>query len=297
MKINQFISTVNRKVKMRYKSYWHSKKLNRVREKILHYYSEHPTADSEIESALGYLKNHQLTTFYGDFQEKYNANDVEVFTDLSNGLSYVNIENKKLYFKRKYNKRTVQLLFNGLRIEQDRQCPHCYTDDEFVLSNNDILADIGCAEGIFTLLNIETMKKAYLFEQDPEWIEALEATFKPWREKIEIVPKFVSNVDTEIDVSLDRFFGDNSEKPNFLKVDVEGAELRVLEGMPQLLLQKNLKMALCTYHHREDFAFFSRYLKEKNFQFKANPNVMIFLNDLDAIQPPFFRKCLIKAHY
>lgn len=47
-----------------------------------------------------------------------------------------------------------------------------------------MIADIGSAEGNFSLSNIENVKKVYLFESDKEWIEALEATFRPWRDKV-----------------------------------------------------------------------------------------------------------------
>jgi hypothetical protein len=280
---------------MRFQSFIHAKQLEGLRKKILYHYAQHPVVDAEINEALAHIEKHKLSAFFGDFQKKYNANEVAVHSDSSNGLPYVVADGKKLYFKRSQNKRTIQLLFNGLRTEQDSQCPHCYTDHDFFVEEGDTLADIGCAEGNFTLMNIETLKKAYLFEQDPEWREALEATFAPWKEKVQIIPKYVSDTDSETEVSLDSFFAEKEDRPNFFKIDVEGAEGRVLEGMSGLMLQDKLKMALCTYHNQGDFDAFSRYFAQTDFKFKPNPGVMIFLNDLETLQAPFFRKCLIKA--
>jgi hypothetical protein len=60
-----------------------------------------------------------------------------------------------------------------------------------------------------------------LFEANTGWIEALNATFAAYQEKIVIVNKFVSN---EGDcVSLDTYF-QQQEKPTLLKMDVEGYE-------------------------------------------------------------------------
>jgi len=56
-----------------------------------------------------------------------------------------------------------------------------------------------------------------------------------------------------------------------------------------------VKMALCTYHHQEDYARFSSFLAAQGFSYRRNSGVMIYLNDLERLTPPFFRTCLIKA--
>ena len=261
---------------------------------ILGHFSRFPTDDTEINEAVSYLSTHPLTTFYGSFQEKYHPEEIEVLLDLSNGLPYVITDGKRLYFKRSHNSRTVQLIFNGLRVEQDQHAPHCYTDDDFQLEKNQILADVGCAEGYFSLLHIEKSKRIYLFEQDREWIEALEATFSPWQEKIEIIPQFVSDNNNSEEISLDSYFL-QKEIPDFYKIDVEGAEASVLRGMNVIMQSQPVKMALCTYHHQEDYARFSSFLAAQGFSYRRNSGVMIYLNDLERLTPPFFRTCLIKA--
>ena len=46
--------------------------------------------------------------------------------------------------------------------------------------------DAGCAEGYTSLEVVEEVDHLYLFECDEAWIEALEATFALWREKVTI---------------------------------------------------------------------------------------------------------------
>ena len=293
--MNKLIQKLRYKLHSRRSDYLHRRKRHQLRQHILHYYAQNPPADGEIEMAVRYLSQHPLTTFYGTFQERYPAGEITVFTDAKNGLPYVMAGSKKLYFKRSQNKRTIQILYSNLLIEQDPLSPHCYSDDRFRVEEGDVMADVGCAEGFFSLMQIEKLERAYLFEQDREWIEALEATFAPWREKVTIIPRYVSDTNNSDEITLDDYPWQAGEKPCFYKIDVEGAEASVLRGMQRILRQKPLKIALCTYHHPEDFTLFSRFFQEHGFVYRANEGVMIFQNDLEHTTPPYFRKCLIKA--
>lgn len=293
--MKRIINKLKYKLRSRWQSYFHLKKQKKVRKMIIRHYALHPPEDKETVYAVNYLMKNPLTTFYDVFQENYHAEQIVVYDDPSNGLPYVIIDNKKLYFKRSQNRLTVQLLFNQLRIEQDKNSPHCYTDKEFCVSEGAVIADVGSAEGYFSLLNIEIVSKVYLFEQDIEWIEALEATFAPWREKAVIIPKFVSDQNRRNQIRLEDYFRTVPHLPNFFKIDVEGAEYSVLKGMGEIIDQPNIKIALATYHHQEDYQIFSRYFEEKDFSQKTSRGLMIYMNDLDNIRPPYFRKCLIKA--
>ncbi len=289
------IKTLNYKLQSCIKTFLFDLEKRRKRKEILYYFAKNPPQEKETEAAIAYLKNHSLSNFYGDFQEKYRADSVQVYSDSETGLKYIVENNKRLYLKKSHNKRTAQLIYNQLRIEQDSQSPHCYTDKTFVVTDKTILADVGCAEGYFSFQHIETVKKVYLFEQDPEWIEALEATFKPWKEKVVIVRKFVSDKIGENEIMLDTFFENRSNRPNFYKIDVEGAEESVLKGMKSLLQKPPLQIALCTYHNGEDFEKFSDFFSKNDISFYRNPGLMIFAHDLKNLQPPYFRTCLIKA--
>ena len=292
--MNKIIQKLIYKIRSSWKNHLHTNKKKKARKKILKHFSQFPTSNKEIIAAVDYLSTHPLTTFYGDFQEKYITEEVKVHFDPSNNLPYVITDGKRLYFKRSQNIRTVQILFNSLRIEQDDHAPHCYTDANFKITEGEIMADVGCAEGYFSLLNIEKTKKIYLFEQDREWIEALEATFSHWKEKIKIIPKFISDKNNENEITLDYYFKNTEEKPGFYKIDVEGAEASILKGMEELL-HTPVKIALCTYHNQHDYDLFSSFFEDRKFKHRHSNGLMIFHNDLDNMEPPFFRKCMIKA--
>jgi hypothetical protein len=284
---------LKRKFLARMKVYRFGKHLQKTKKDILQYFHENPSSDREIQAAVAYLKQHPLRVFNAPFREKYSAEAVEV--QYENGLPYVNSPWGKLFFKRAQNPATIKLLYNGLIMEQDPASPHRYTNADFQITQGDVLADIGSAEGIFTLMNIELLEKAYLFEQDEQWIEALEATFAPWKEKVIIIPKYVSDRQSEKEIRLDQYFQNTTLQPNFFKIDVEGAEEKVLNGMQGLAAQSKCKVALTTYHQQGDFEKFSRYFQERNYTHSGSDGVMVFINSFHTLEPPYFRKGLIRA--
>ncbi|WP_256010687.1 FkbM family methyltransferase [Desertivirga xinjiangensis] len=266
-----------------------------VRTMILNYYRDNQSADPEMAEAVEYLKSHPLKTFFGRFVDKYRYDTIIVSRDASNGLYWVNHDGKRLYFKRSYNVTTIKMLYNGLLMEQDPMSPHSYTDSVFNVSQGDFVIDVGAAEGIFTLNNIDKVQKAFLFERDPEWLEALEATFEPWKNKVKVICKFVSDVDDEERVSIDVFAAEEQCKIDFVKVDVEGAEEQVLQGMENTMRTVHPKIALCTYHKQDDFNKFSSYLSRLSYHISTTPGVMYFNSRSELLKPPFFRKGLIRA--
>lgn len=262
---------------------------------ILDYFRTHVPEEPEFKAAVAYLENHPLGVFPDSFTDKYNFRDVEVFRDAVKDLLWVNHEGHRLYFKRSYNVTTVKLLYNGLLAEQDPESPHRYTATGFELKPDDVLLDVGSAEGIFTLSNIVKLKKAYLFEREPEWVEALEATFEPWRNKVEIISKFVSDVDDAENICIDTFLTDREDVPTMVKIDVEGAEDRVLSGMERTIQRHHPDIALCTYHKQHDFSKFDNYLTERDYTTSTTKGLMFFLSTDETLSPPFFRKGLLRA--
>ncbi|SDK80981.1 methyltransferase, FkbM family [Pedobacter sp. ok626] len=268
---------------------------NLLRTKILKYLQElehEKTIIEEQKSVLTYLLNNPLQIFPYHFNSKYNEEDVEVFTDAETGLSYVLLDDKKLFFKRGLTKQAIQHMHNFLLKEQDPASPHRYLTHEFNIEQNDVIVDVGSAEGNFALQNIDKAKKIYLFETNPDWIEALEATFKPWSDKIEIINKFVSDKDDVHNITLDTFCKEMG-KIDFLKIDVDGAEQQLLDGSKNTLASQVAKLAICTYHLQDDEITFDNILKDNAFKTSYSNGYMIFI--YDNLQPPYIRRGLIRA--
>ena len=177
-------------------------------------------------------------------------------------------------------------------IEQDKKSPHRYLNETFNVNENDIVIDIGAADGNFSLEVIDRVKKLYIFESDINWIEALNATFEPWKEKVHIINKFVSNIDDNKQVTLDRLL--MNIHIDFIKIDVEGAEGMILEGSKKILQKNNsLKLAICTYHKKNDAKNIEKILAMNKFNFTFSNGYMLFIHS--RLTPPYFRRGLIKA--
>lgn len=211
-----------------------------------------------------YIKEHDYTRHVYDFAPSYINMRVKVMEDKEKELHYVLHEgNKKLYFPKDYSVEKIQNNYRNLIIEQHPEHPHHYIDTHTEIENKTIL-DIGAAEGIFSLSVIEKVNMVYLFECEPKWIRALEATFEPWKEKVIIIRKYISDTNSKNQQTLDTFFEDKPTDNLFLKMDIEGAECSALAGAGKLFTTAtNLDFAICTYHRKNDVkeiaAFLDKY--------------------------------------
>ena len=266
-----------------------------LRASILSYYANLPEVPSEeLAVVLDYLKTNPIEVFPYHFQNQYIADKIEVLDDPEKGLRYVMLDGKKLYFKKRWSKQRIQHSFNELTKEQDLQSPHRYLNENFKIDEGEVLVDIGVAEGNFALGAVEKASRLILFETDKEWIEALNATFEPWKDKVLIVNKFVSDITNATNTTLDDFIGVD-EKVTFLKIDVDGAESRLLKGSRRILSeQKPLKVAVCTYHKQNDEKDFTELLSQNGFQTSHSDGFMLFYYD-KKMQAPYLRRGLIRA--
>jgi hypothetical protein len=254
--------------------------------------SEPPT--EEIASVLNYLAKNPVNVFLYDFQDEYIADKIEVFDDRVKAMRYVLLDGKRLYFKKRWGKKKIQNLYNLLSKEQDIRSPHRYLSEHFGFENGDVLADVGAAEGNFALSIVEKASRIILFEADKEWIEPLNATFEPWKDKVEIVNKFVSDITDLSNTKLDDYLSVKGSG-TFLKIDVEGAESRLLKGCKRILSeQKPLKVAICTYHKQNDELEFSALLTRNGFKISHSDGYMLFFCD-KQMKAPYFRRALIRA--
>jgi hypothetical protein len=270
-------------------------RLQWLKNKIVKYLGDRVLNDEQRE-VYEYLQNHKLSVFPYNFPQKYISTDIFIETDPENGLYYTLWEGKKLYYKNGHQFNKAQVYFNSLLLEQDPLSPHRYLTDTFDVDINDVIVDVGAAEGNFSLSVIEKVKQVYIFEVEKDWIKALEATFEPWKEKVKIVQKYVSDQDTNMSIRLDTFFNKN-QKVNFIKADVEGAEAQVINGASDLIkAQTNLKIAICTYHRQTDAEDLDKLLKNKGFENSFSDKYMIFYyGKTNIVKPPYLRKAVLRA--
>jgi hypothetical protein len=267
-----------------------------LHKKIFQHFLSSPANELNVEQreVLQFLENNEIRIFPYRFHTDYSPGKIEVLYDSEKGMRYVLQDGKRLYFKRRWHEKKIKNAFCDLMREQDLNSPHRYLTDSFSIGQNDVLADIGAAEGNFSLAVIEKIRKVYIFEYDQEWIEALMATFAPWAEKVEIINKFVSDKNDKSNIRFDTFF-ESRKDINFLKIDVDGAESVVLNSCDKVFkTPQSFKIALCTYHKNDDEKNFTSLLK--NYGFTVTPSKGYMINYYDKkLKAPYLRRGLVRA--
>ena len=266
----------------------------RIRREVLSYYQNQTIDDPFVKEAISYLRHRPDAVFFpAFFRDKYEYRQIHLQLD-SDGVPYwLMTPEKKLYFlPGKLNE--VAMSINSLRIEQDEHSPHRYITPGFQIEEGDILADVGCAEAFLSLQYIEKVKHVYLFERDPIWINVLQKTFAPWKDKVTIVPKYVSDHDDDNNVRLDTYFTKEGVCPDFIKLDVEGVECKVLNGMKTLFdTEKPMKIAACTYHYHDEYRDVIDLVSRYGFRYETSDGWMLF-GLYDEMRPPYFRHGMVR---
>lgn len=269
----------------------------KYRDRIIEYYKG--TDDLEIKEIIEYMKKRKvLNVFnYEEMDNYYQNLKVESGYDKENKLYYVVHCNKKMYMSSKFNTQIkAENYYKGLLKEQYKDSPHRYLTDNFNLNDSDCLVDCGGAEGIFTLENIDLVSKAYIFECDEEWIKALKLTFKDYENKVQIIEKFVSDKNNKNEMTLDELQKNIKEKIDFIKMDIEGAEIKALIGAKKILKNnQNLKLLLCCYHKQDDEKEMRVILKDYKIETTKGYMLFWYNEGLDSLKEPYFRRAILRA--
>ena len=147
--------------------------------------------------------------------------------------------------------------------------------DVFEPVDDEIIIDAGSYDAATAIHFLEwgkgKVKKVYTFEFDPENAVKCEKNIKPYADKITLVKKGtwdrdevmrvgtdgtgssrVSNAgDTEVYLTtIDSVVQD--ERVTFIKMDVEGAELKSLMGARNTIIKNHPRLAICVYHKDSD---------------------------------------------
>lgn len=244
------------------------------KESILKRYKD--DRNEEIREILECIQRNDLQVFNYDFVEEYKNLEIDVKYDINCEMYYVYHQGKKMYFAKSLDSVFLaREYYRELLIEQDNLSPHKYRSSGLDVDEGDIVVDVGAAEGIFSLEIIDRASKIYLIESDGGWIEALEETFKDYREKIVIIQRFVSSINERKSATLDWLI---KEPVNFIKMDIEGNERDALLGARNLICcSTKLKCAICSYHSAFDEVFIKDVLNKYNLSCSTTAGYMWWL--------------------
>lgn len=264
--------------------------------KIQKYYQSQ-SINEEISHVLSGIKKYGLTPFPYDWAEIPKEIPVPVFFDAEKNMHYVLLNGKHLYYPRDMEVNDIKRYHYFTQIvEQNVLSPHRYLTDDFNISESDIIADCGVAEGNFSLAIVDKVQKLYLFEPEERWMEPLHATFSPWKDKVEIVQTYLSdsNGGGSMSSTIDTYFS-GKECPTFLKLDVEGYEERVLNGAKKCIESgKVKKIVTCAYHYADDEDKLGGFLRNHGYSVTPSRGYMVF-SAYDDLKPPYFRRGLLRG--
>jgi predicted RNA methylase len=239
--------------------------------------------DKDKTVMLKFLSRNLISQISYPFVKKYHYRKVNPVYDPTNAMYYILHHGKKLYFRKSWDKIKICNMYNELCAEQDMRSPHSYQNFPIQYLHDDIVVDAGAAEGIWALDVIDKVKTVYLFEYEKEWIEALRATFAPWKDKTIIVSAYISDNSNGFGkITLDDYFCNRNVSPTIIKADIEGSETDMLKGSPIVFSKSTREAVICTYHNVEDYEILLKMMTQFGFQINRSDGYMFSIySELD----------------
>lgn len=246
--------------------------------------------NQEIRDTICFMQENGITVFNQWIQQKDSYD--EVYWDSINAMPYIEVMDKRLYYPQcsKFIQIDGKKYVKNLLWEQTKGSPHEYCLDNHTVNFGDVIVDAGVCEGNFSIRFIEDVKKVYLIECDSIWKKPLEETFKPFKDKTIFCNKFVSRYDSPSSIKLDSLV---NEHIDFIKADIEGAEVDMLIGAERILKDKEVKISICTYHKKDDERYVRWILEGYGFQCEKSNGNMLFLYDEALYMDPELRNGII----
>lgn len=250
------------------------------------------TLDSEIQKILIYYRNNGFN-IYGDYfvpKEKEIVYRVNYDKD---GWPFILFEGKRMYFPKDHvfmEDETGRYICNILG-EQGENSPHLYIrEDMEKIKDNSVIVDAGVCEGNFALRYADMAKRIYLIESNEKWIEPLKRTFYDYKDKTILINKFLEGYDSSNTVTLDSII---NEKIDFLKMDIEGAEVKALLGAKELLTKSRARCSICSYHRQNDEKYIRHILESYGYITDVSSGYMFFIGDNMIADSMDFRRGMV----
>ena len=251
-----------------------------IKIKIIEDYKKGNVRDAEIERTVRQLESDDDFDLWCGYcpkpQEKH-----EVIWDGEFNMPYVIFEGKRMY----YPPTTSFILEDGkqyvpgIEFEQQEGSPHTYITDDIYIKEGDVVVDAGVCEGNFAIKYIDKVSKLYLIECEAQWLDPLTLTFRDYLHKIVFCTKSLGNADDEKTVTLDSLIGD--ERVDFIKMDIEGAEIDALKGAEKVFRNNDIRCSICSYHKHDDEKNIREILSSYGYATGTSNGHMIFPFDSD----------------
>jgi FkbM family methyltransferase len=158
-----------------------------------------------------------------------------------------------------------------------------YEVPETRVDEGDTVLDCGASEGIFSLRVLERAHRIAAFEPSPPFVKSLHKTFGD-HPKVSVVPMALGEREGEAFLEGDSLYGhvDGNAKSgvpirittvdgwaeqaggrvDYIKADIEGFEMEMLQGAASTIRRDKPKIAITTYHPGNDWQAMANFLRE-----------------------------------
>lgn len=239
------------------------------------------STDPLIRETVSWLKEGNLLTVRNQFANNKKIK-YKVLLDETINMPYVEYFGRKMYYPKDFpfevDEEGNACIINVVEEDQYEGSPHQYENSKHCFRGG-ILVDAGVAEGNFALKYVDIAEKIYLIEPEERWLEALKWTFKPYMDKVIIVPKFLGRKDNDLETTIDSIIGNG--RCDFIKMDIEGAEPDALIGAMQVLKNNDVSLSICSYHGHHDEMQIRMMLEMLGYTTACSKGYMFFLYDDD----------------
>ena len=170
----------------------------------------------------------------------------------------------------------------------------------------DIEIDVGSTRGVLALDVIDKVSKVYVVEHSQRWWKPIEATFAPYKDKVELVKGTLSGKkkkkkedkkeEKKKKIRLTDLLEKCGQQRVFVAMDLEGGELDVLKDAQEYLqAAKNpITLAVCAYHRTTDYEDLMRFFEVIGYHTETQPGyIYTDMNDGHGIHS--LRRGLIRA--
>jgi len=149
---------------------------------------------------------------------------------------------------------------------------HFYEKSPTIVRPDDTVLDCGAGEGLFTLSIAHRCRKVYAIEPLPTFVDTLTKTLAPYP-NVELIPvglfkhdgtAYITDQDTWSEINfisgehqvtlttIDKLFFERGVRVDYIKADLEGSEVEMLEGAIKTIREYRPRIAITTYHRVSD---------------------------------------------
>jgi FkbM family methyltransferase len=237
-----------------------------------------------------------------------NKDITEKITDVDSSFCKVRVKDKNIIVPKKvFQKGEIAYAYQEIFTPCSKN-PHSYENDILQVKKEDVVIDAGACEGFFTLCSLQKRaKKVYCFEPLNILCSSLKKTFASdiKKGKCFVIQKGLSDkvaqrrfssqmqtismsafdnhgngrVET---ITIDCFVKEkNLKKIDFIKMDIEGAEVDAIKGARLVLKHLKPKLSIAVYHNYKNAEIL------KNLILKINNSYQIKFSGCFVFEKPY----------